>query len=698
MARADAPKDTVREVKFSKEQKEKLREYLGKELDETMSNRQGLIEKCKAWVSQANSRRKRNDAGARDAQIDMPLTRQRMMQNSARLLNPIFQQDMLFVARARNPQGEDMARSVESVVDYISDQIDYRSVCDEWVEQFQTFPFGVVKTPFVYETERIIRWQELQGDPQLGVDPLDDYNQRKLDGQKVTIRVLQDGTEKYFIEVDEEVPVRVGAFPEVVPFEDFIIPQSALDVNSADWVMHRVWLTKPQLKEQINRGVYKKKDGDVDVLEALGDPSEEREKLIKLDDKRSNSTESSCLQYEIFEAYLKWDVDGKENPVEIIVTFDKKSMAFLRCIHNFYHAYRRPFVTHEYKRVQGSIFGVPLTYILEPLHVANSAVFQQRLDAGSLANETLHGVPMGTTFENSLVGDPWRTQFIQTTANKDEIFEIKLSNPYPGLEGIEGKLASEADKLSNLSDYSFGQEQIDRPTATGQVQIIEESKQPQYMMLERFRASMALIAKHVLARYKQFYPEGLSYYKMQGNPESLQLVEEFFQWPDGVIEKDVLIETKVSSASMSKNLRKQELVALLDKLLPLYDKMMQFAMVAADPMNPGALIATKLLNGMWVAVNEMLTEFEVGKKDQMNPQLVEVTQVVQQIQGVMQQMQQQIGQLGNQNQQLQMANAQLQGGPGPQPGMEGPPMPPPGVQGSMPMGSGPQGPGNPQAS
>ena len=177
----------------------------------------------------------------------------------------------------------------------------------------------------------------------------------------------------------------------------------------------------------------------------------------------------------------------------------------------------------------------------------------------------------------------------------------------------------------------------------------------------------------------------------------MQLVEEFFQWPDGVIEKDVLIETKVSSANMSKNLRKQELVALLDKLLPLYDKMMEYAMVASDPMNPGALIATKLLNGIWISVNEMLTEFEVGKKDQMNPQLVEVTQVVQQIQGAMQQMQQQIGQLGNQNQQLQAANAQLQGMQGQGPGMEGPPMPQPGVQGPMPMGGGPPGQGTPQA-
>lgn len=693
MARADAPKDTVRPVKFGIDRKEKLREYLSKELEDTLADREGLMRKCKAWVEQANSRRKRNDASARNAQIDMPLTRQRMMQNSARLLNPIFQQDMLFVAKARNPKAEDIARSVERVNDYISDQIDYRSLCNDWVEQFQTFPFGAVKTPFVFETERVIRWKELEGDPQAGIAPLDDFNQRKLDGQKVTLRQLVDGGERYFLEVDDEIPVYIGALPEIVPFEDFIIPQSAADVRSADWVSHRVWLTKPQLKAQISKGVYNKKDGDVDVIEALGEPAAERDKLIKLEDSKDDSHESSCKQYEIVETFLKYDVDGSGDPVEIIVTFERKSKVFLRCIHNFYHAYRRPFVTHDYKHVQGSLFGVPLTYILEPLHVANSAVFQQRLDAGSLANETLYGVPIGTKFESSLTNTPWRTNFIETSATKDEMFEVKLANPFPGLEGIENKLAAEADKLSSLSDYSFGQEQIDRPTASGQIQIIEESKQPQYMMLERFRAALAEVAKHVLARYKQFYPEGLQYYNMQETPEGIQMVEEFFNWPDGVIEKDVIIETKVSSASMSKNLRKQELVALLDKLLPLYDKMMEYAMAASDPMNPGAIPAVKLLNGIWVTINELLTEFEVGKKDEMNPRLVEEIQVVQQIQGVMQGMQEQIGQLGNQNQQLQIANAQLQGMQMQGPPMEGQAMPPQGIQGSMPVGGGTQGPG-----
>ena len=93
MATIEGPKDTVQQIKFKGDQKDKLREYLRKELHECELERGRLLDKCKAWVQQANSRRLRKDIGPRDSNIDMPLTRQRMMQNSSRLMNPIFQQE-----------------------------------------------------------------------------------------------------------------------------------------------------------------------------------------------------------------------------------------------------------------------------------------------------------------------------------------------------------------------------------------------------------------------------------------------------------------------------------------------------------------------------------------------------------------------------------------------------------------------------
>ena len=142
MAERNAPRYSVQELKLSKDQREELRDYIIKELDRCETDRSEMIRKCRAWADQASSRRKRLDAKPRDSQIDMPLTKKRMLQNSARLLNPIFQQDRIFTTKPRNPRVEDIARKVEDAIDYISDQIPYRNMCDKWTRQFHTFQTG----------------------------------------------------------------------------------------------------------------------------------------------------------------------------------------------------------------------------------------------------------------------------------------------------------------------------------------------------------------------------------------------------------------------------------------------------------------------------------------------------------------------------------------------------------------------------
>ena len=86
MASIEGPKDIVQPIAFKADQKDKLRDYLSKELNDCELERGRMMDKCKSWVQQANSRRRRKAIKARDSNIDMPLTRQRMMQNSSRLM------------------------------------------------------------------------------------------------------------------------------------------------------------------------------------------------------------------------------------------------------------------------------------------------------------------------------------------------------------------------------------------------------------------------------------------------------------------------------------------------------------------------------------------------------------------------------------------------------------------------------------
>jgi hypothetical protein len=217
-----------------------------------------------------------------------------------------------------------------------------------------------------------------------------------------------------------------------------------------------------------------------------------------------------------------------------------------------------------------------------------------------------------------------------------------------------------ADRVAHIPPQAYGESGGDRVTATGELTHNEEAKFPQNLQLERFRESFSLVVKHMLSRYRQFYPEGLKYYA-QSDPEGVAILEEkVFSWPARAIEDDVVIETKVNSSTMSKSTRKQEMVALLDKMPQIYQTMYQMAQMAADPMNPAAIVAAKYLDGMRKTVDMFFMEMEVGPKDQLNPELAGglIEQNMAQLQQMVQELQGQLQQASGEIQRLQMESAQ----------------------------------------
>lgn len=692
----------VRPVKFSGDREARLAKYLCEEIEDTINWRRPLEAKWEQWSKQADSRRRREDARGRDSNIDMTLTREKMTQIAARMQNPVFQQDTIFAARPRTPGHEKLARDIESILDMKMDSNNPMILLDEWIEQFLTFPVGVVKTPYIEEKRRVKSWQEVESDL---------YDEAQITQEEdapiklnVIRREFRDGSVRYFQEVEEEVTVRKGCFPEVVPVEDFFFPSSAADIYGADWIAQRVWLTKAQVAQRIAQGVFAKKINGESTLEALGKPSADRDKLTSFTSEK-NKPESTIKQYEFFECYVQYDPDDSGKPEELIVIIERKSKAIVRAVYNFYHSHHRPFIVHRYKKIQGELYGKPLTYFLEPLHVGYTASFNQRLDAASKANETIILVPPGHDLLERADQEGLMGGVYESTADKNEIFQLQLSSPFTQMEGFENLFEHRADRLLGLSGYLFGDEQINRPTASGQIQLIEEAKQPQYVQLEQWRETLSELAKHILSRERQFNPEGIGVYRTVERPDPMtgqmteSVIYELVEWPSSAIDEDVLIEVKVTSAQMSKSLRKQEIVAFIDKLPQMYQLMMQFAGAAADPMNPAAMMAASLLRGYQVVVDKMLTEFEVSQKGTINPDLVQEAQVAQQIQMVIQQLNQQIQQMGSQLNQLQAQNQQLQavafgGGGGFAPAGPPPQVPgPPGMVGGAP---GPQAPPNPQ--
>jgi len=694
MIKIEGDPELRKQIKFATGKKEELIKYLQEQYTRADSDRRGLIEKCKLWHQQANSRRLRPDAGPQDSNIDMPLTRKRMTQNSSRLKNPILQQPNIYTCKPRNAKegSRKLSIEVENALDYMTDRFDFREFLDDWIEQFQTFPCGIVKTPFVYIKEKFNRWDEIS------FEDYEYFNDGSPESKKfTTLERTTEGGPKYYLEVEETVDTKVGCFPEVVPFEDFIVPKGTADVDTASIIFHRIYLNDSELKARINNGMYDDKWDKVPMDKAVGKPNEVRDRLITPIDSGEKNVQSDStynLQHCILECYLSFDVDDDGQEEEILVTYHPEKKVLLRADHNGFHSYRRPFITYVYKRVIGSIYGDPLTFALEPLHIANSASINQRLDAASLANTITLFVPPNSNIQRIFARDGLRAQIFESDITPSDIFQFQVKQQFSQLPELEGRFERSADEVAALGPYSFGNEQSERPTASGTITIIEESKQPQYDMLERFRRRLAELAKHMLSRYRQYFPEGFTYYLEELDDEGREVMKRvMLEWPKGVIENDVIIETTASSSQMSKIIRKQEIIGLLDKIPQYQETLMGLAREATDVMNPAAPVAIKLLVGFQSAFDAMLTEMDVPEKEKLNPELPSVIDYSTKIQGVIQQITQERDQLLAALQEisqrfgipLEMGDQQGQGVP-PNAG----PQKPEGVQGTMPAPPGPQ--------
>jgi len=661
--------DEVRRVKFGEGRRDALVELLTKEHQAIESYRDAVKPTWERWVQQSQSRLVRKDAGPRDSKIDMSLTRERLNQSESRLVSPIVQADriMMGTPRTSGERSHDLSLQVEDVCDYILDRGNVMDWASDWAEHFHVLPFGVIKTQFVHREIRYKKWEEIQDVPESmdapGATKEEQYLELKSAGAKgVSKREFENGEIRYFQEIEDTRVEKSGVYPECIPPQDFLF-KDAPSIEESEIVTHRTWQTRDMIEQKIKMKVYDSKTPEGDLIaEVLGEAPETSDNMFSISNKHKVDEEVN-RRFDVRETYLAFAPDKKGgDQLEIIVTWEPTQKIIFRVIHNFNHSYCRPFVIHQFKHIVGSMYGIPATFDLEYPHRAYSASINQRLDAASKAQEVAVLLPPNHPMLKQ--GDRRSVRgglYENPGYRREDIIEFKVSDSgFSQLPGLEQIFEHRADRVMHLPPATWGEESAQRPTATGTMAITEQSQFPQTLQLERFRKSFALVVKHMLARYRQFFPEGMRLYMQQEDQEGQQLTTEWFKWPAEAIEDDVLVQTTVSSATMSKMIRKQEIVALLDRMPQLYQGMYQMAEMASNPMNPAAMVAMKFLEGMRVTADMFFKEFDVGRRDTLNPELSGgiYEQNMQKLQGMVQQLEQQLQQMQQAGQGMQMELAQ----------------------------------------
>lgn len=680
----------LKELPLTEEEKQKVVDYFCKEIDAAEDERAEMLRKAETHLKQYMGRMEREQRGTRKSNIDSTLTREMSQQSVARMVNPFFAEDKVFLCVPDDPNLYELALEREEILEYITQKIDLQTLAERWVTLGHIFPYVPVKIRWVERRRPVKEWvmQDMplldeKGNPVLipTVDP--------MTGQEMLVPQMHQQR----VEVETEVEEFIGAEPDVLMPPDVIFPSGSKSPRQAPWISHRFWLSKSEMRSKIRDGVYKAK------IDAVAEPETQRPdyvvnsaKVVGIDLSSSKAWEGHEIYTTVEELYCALGSEPKKlgSPrSEVIVTIEKSTKQYMRGVYNWMHSIPRPFVFWSYEPPQDGMIGTSLAFILEPMHRVDQALLNQELDAQSLANKKLILAKKGSGAEKLFKNGELVDGFYEMSFNdKNDFIDFHLSQPRDTSPQLRQEVRMRAQQLASLNPYNFGQEQIDRPTASGQIRVIEEGQQLLNQKIDQFRERLADVAKIMLDLYRQHFPEGMDYYLRDVNNSGRA------EWAAAALEERIFIETKVSSTTINKNLRKQEALAMVDKIPQVYMTLSQMLQQAVTP-SPMSAVMGSLVQGYQLVLDEWMKLFEIPNRELLNPDLtgaVDYGQMVYQLQQQNQMLQQQNMQLGTQLQMLQGPPPGVAGPPMPPGGGPGVPPPPPGVAGPMPGGPVPIGP------
>lgn len=176
---------------------------------------------------------------------------------------------------------------------------------------------------------------------------------------------------------------------EVVEHEDLILPYRTQSLQEADWVAQQYWLSKREIKDRYESGLFNMSDEDykrlMSVRKSRMDEMEDNDELKDQKDRvvgegeneqqfgiakneentdQDDATDNNKLLF--FEIYIKDDVDGDGDPIEVVyhLSYDLSAIVACEYLSELFPHNRRPFATLKYKEISDRWYGQGMGEVL----------------------------------------------------------------------------------------------------------------------------------------------------------------------------------------------------------------------------------------------------------------------------------------------------------------------------------------------
>lgn len=553
----------------------------------------------------------RDDAGDRDSQLDFTISFEICKNAGSNLSNPVFAQDTIFVGKAR-PGYPMLGAAHDQLIDWIADRSLYTLIVNDSIRASQVYTKCVAKAGWSFD-QRTVRYWDV------------DENGKSIEKTKTVIE-------------------NEGCFPYLVDTRRIFHPIPSPSPEKARWIGELIDTTPAMIKKEKEKGYYRSDVEPMMVGDAPESPDEEvaKEEIYVALDASPSATKFEQSKVQLMETYTTFEGE------EVVLILDVERGEWVSAHSAFFQDFPRPYATFAWHPTLASMDGKPLCAVLDQLHRAYRAIMNVLLDAGVRNVEplliALKRLKLSNYLDNGRLG-PGLAEVEEATIDdlRKGIMEVRLAAGDPGfLITLLDRIVKHMHDASSIPPAFFGEELAERPTATGTTSIIEKAMQPLYELMTRFREYLGLIMQMQYARYRQFNPKSMQIFiQAQGDQELIQQTVDF---PPGYWKDQVVIETKVNAQTMSKAVKKQEILAMVDKLPQIFEGAATMGAMAVEgtPMSP---LAGSFLSLYDLVLKEFLTEFEMPEvRDALNIEGDKmageaISQTINQLTGIIKQLQ-----------------------------------------------------------
>lgn len=567
-----------------------LMEYLRFEIPRALSERGELEEKWIRWHKQYRCQPEQEFKefpflGA--SNLVAPLIATDVDTLFARIMGHLYAPDNLLSCGARRPDMMQFAARLQEFLQSVQEsELALYPVVRDWVLEILKLGTGVLKTRYKRETKTIY---EQWGDGDL----------RKV------LSVLDR--------------------PEVshVSLWDFLLPPMAKDIQGAPWASERILLEWNQYVSRVEAGLYLPAS-NLQQWMANSKGSNVFQQLMQAD----SYSPGLGTKLEVWETWLDYDIAASGERLSILATIHIPSASFLRIDFNPWLNQEKPFDAARFMVQEGRFYGIGLAEMEEPIQDEATALHNQRIDSGTIANSFMWKGKRGAIKDDEPIF-PGRWFILD---NMDDVQPLNMAaGKYDPSLNYEQATLAYAQKRSGVNDYILGESKPSIGYSTAYTTM--EQKQTAVMRydqtLREIRLALGSVGMKVVELYQQFNPSGKVYDIM--GPEDGAIVQQYLQFPPELLRRGVTISVTASSESLNKEVAIRQDVMLMQMLSQYYMGAIQMLGVALNPMTPppikqlalmqvrgGAILMQRILDNSGIQdIKDFLPEELAAQQQQM---------------------------------------------------------------------------------